>query len=105
MDFVNHWSENCEIPKKYFIRWLGIHESKFYDWKTRYGKENQHNGAYSCSRVPLILIHGFHRFSSRVPVILISWVPLLGGFQEWVEPMVRNEIETLSQIRVGGVVF
>lgn len=44
MDFVNHWSENCEIPKKYFIRWLGIHESKFYDWQTRYRKKKQHNG-------------------------------------------------------------
>jgi transposase InsO family protein len=26
-----------------FIRWLGISASKFYDWKARYGRVNEHN--------------------------------------------------------------
>jgi len=26
-----------------FIKWLGITPSKFYDWKRRYGKVNEHN--------------------------------------------------------------
>lgn len=26
------------------IKWLGISRSKFYDWKKRYGMENEHNG-------------------------------------------------------------
>jgi transposase InsO family protein len=41
---VNHWSECAEVPATKFIAWLGIGSSKFYDWKARYGKVNEHNG-------------------------------------------------------------
>ncbi len=44
MDFVSAWSEKTEIPAKPFIRWIGIDKGKFYDWKGRYGKANEHNG-------------------------------------------------------------
>ena len=44
MDFTNEWSEKTELPVKQFIAWLGIHKSKFYNWHTRYGKVNDHNG-------------------------------------------------------------
>lgn len=44
MDFTNEWSEKTELPVKQFIAWLGIHKSKFYNWHTRYGKVNEHNG-------------------------------------------------------------
>ena len=44
MDFVNEWSEKAELPRKQFIPWLGIHKSKFYNWRARYGKVNEHNG-------------------------------------------------------------
>src|SRR5436190_21769309 len=27
-----------------FIRWLGVGSSKFYDWQSRYGRVNEHNG-------------------------------------------------------------
>ena len=43
VDFVNHWSERSEIYTAKFIHWLGIGSSKFYDWKRRYGKVNEHN--------------------------------------------------------------
>ena len=43
MDFVSRWSERAEIPASRFVRWLGIGASKFYDWKQRYGKVNEHN--------------------------------------------------------------
>ena len=32
------------MPASKFIAWLGIASSKFYDWKERYGKVNEHNG-------------------------------------------------------------
>jgi len=32
------------VPASKFIAWLGIASSKFYDWKERYGKVNEHNG-------------------------------------------------------------
>lgn len=43
VDFVNYWSERSAIYASQFIRWLGIGSSKFYDWKKRYGKVNEHN--------------------------------------------------------------
>ena len=44
MDFVRRWSEKTEIGAGRFIRWLDIAASKFYDWRERYGKVNEHNG-------------------------------------------------------------
>jgi transposase InsO family protein len=43
MDFVNYWSKRSGIYTSRFIRWLGIGASKFYDWRRRYGKINEHN--------------------------------------------------------------
>ena len=44
MDFVRRWSEKTEIGAGRFIGWLDIAASKFYDWRERYGKVNEHNG-------------------------------------------------------------
>lgn len=41
---MNRWSDRAELPNSRFIAWLGISSSKFYDWKDRYGKVNEHNG-------------------------------------------------------------
>ena len=44
IDYVRYWSEKTEIGTGRFIEWLGIVSSKFYNWKERYGKVNEHNG-------------------------------------------------------------
>ena len=44
MDFVSRWQEKVELPASHFIRWLGVSSSKFYHWRERYGKANEHNG-------------------------------------------------------------
>jgi putative transposase len=44
VDFVRRWSEKTEIGAGQFIGWLDIAASKFYDWRERYGKVNEHNG-------------------------------------------------------------
>jgi len=44
VDFVRYWAERTELPMARFIRWLGLSPGKFYDWKQRYGKVNEHNG-------------------------------------------------------------
>ena len=44
MDFVRRWSDRTEIGAGHFIVWLDITASKFYDWRERYGKVNEHNG-------------------------------------------------------------
>jgi len=43
MDFVRRWSDRTEIPAKCFIAWFEIAASKFYEWRNRYGKINEHN--------------------------------------------------------------
>ena len=43
VDYVRHWTGKTELPSQRLIRWLGIAQSKFFDWKKRYGKVNEHN--------------------------------------------------------------
>lgn len=43
MDFVGRWSQKTEIAIRILVLWLGISLSKFYDWRKRYGKVNEHN--------------------------------------------------------------
>ena len=44
VDYMNYWTDRTEIVVKIMIKWLGISRSKFYNWKKRYGMENEHNG-------------------------------------------------------------
>jgi hypothetical protein len=44
VDFVRRWMEKTEISVGRFIHWLGVRASKFYDWRERYGRVNEHNG-------------------------------------------------------------
>jgi putative transposase len=44
VDYVGYWTDRTEIVAKIMIKWLGISRSKFYNWKQRYGMENEHNG-------------------------------------------------------------
>jgi putative transposase len=44
VDFVRRWSDKTEISAERFIAWLGIGASKFYEWRRRYGRVNEHNG-------------------------------------------------------------
>lgn len=43
VDFVRRWSEKTEIGVGRFVSWLGITGSKFYTWRERYGRVNEHN--------------------------------------------------------------
>ena len=43
VDFVRRWSEKSDIGAGRFREWLGVGASKFYDWRERYGKANEHN--------------------------------------------------------------
>lgn len=41
---MQQWSEVTELPVLKFVQWLAIARAKFYDWRRRYGKVNEHNG-------------------------------------------------------------
>ena len=43
VDFVRVWSDMTEIAVARFLPWVGIGTSKFYDWRQRFGKVNEHN--------------------------------------------------------------
>jgi len=40
---VREWSEKTEIPATRLVQGLGLSRSKYYDWRRRYGKVNEHN--------------------------------------------------------------
>jgi len=44
VDFIEHWSGKTGIAVYRMIPWIAITQSKYYDWKSRYGQENRHNG-------------------------------------------------------------
>ncbi len=40
---MRHWSERTEICYEQLLRWIRLSSRKFRDWRTRYGKANEHN--------------------------------------------------------------
>jgi putative transposase len=44
MDFIRYWSGRTEIGALRLVSWACLSRSKFYHWKERYGKANEHNG-------------------------------------------------------------
>jgi len=43
VDFVRSWSKETGIQSDHFLHWLELSSSKYYDWRKRYGKINEHN--------------------------------------------------------------
>jgi len=43
VDFVRYWSRHAKILVGRLLGWLGIPSSKYYDWRRRYGRRNEHN--------------------------------------------------------------
>ena len=41
---MTKWSEKTEISIDRWVRWIGIARGKYFDWQSRYGKANEHNG-------------------------------------------------------------
>lgn len=44
VDFVRDWSAKTEICARQMLGWIPLAERKFRDWRSRYGKANEHNG-------------------------------------------------------------
>ena len=41
--YVRTWSAKTEIAADRFVAWIGVARGKFFEWKKRYGKANEHN--------------------------------------------------------------
>jgi hypothetical protein len=44
VDFIRGWAEKTGLAIEQLLDWLGLSAGKFYQWRQRYGKTNQHNG-------------------------------------------------------------
>ena len=44
VDFIRTWSEKTGLLIDRLLGWLELSAGKYYDWRQRYGKINQHNG-------------------------------------------------------------
>jgi len=44
VDFITTISNKTELPVRHLLGWAGIAPAKFYRWRERYGKANEHNG-------------------------------------------------------------
>ena len=67
VDFVRDWALKTELAEAKFIRWIGVARGKFFDWKKRYGKANEHNALVprdhwieAAERDAIILYHDQH---------------------------------------------
>jgi putative transposase len=43
VDFMKRWSDKTERPLGQLVRTAGLGVSKFYNWRDRYGRANEHN--------------------------------------------------------------
>lgn len=43
VDFIEYWSRRSEIDRRQMLKTAEIGRSRYYDWKQRYGKLNEHN--------------------------------------------------------------
>ena len=41
---MNTIATKTQLPVQQIVQWCGIARGKFYDWRKRYGKVNEHNG-------------------------------------------------------------
>ena len=44
VDFVRAFSAKTELPVTRLVEWIGIARVKYFDWRDRYGRANEHNG-------------------------------------------------------------
>ena len=44
IDFIRRLSERTAISPLCLVGWMELSRSKYYQWKDRYGKANEHNG-------------------------------------------------------------
>jgi putative transposase len=45
VDFIRRWAEKTSLAIERLLEWLGLSVGKFYEWRQRYGRTNQHNGS------------------------------------------------------------
>jgi len=44
VDYLTEWAEKTELPMSKLLKWADVPKPRFYEWRQRYGKANEHNG-------------------------------------------------------------
>ena len=87
VDFVEKWSAKTELTARHLVGHIGITRSKYYDWRKRFGKVNEHN-----ARVPRD--HWLEDWEKRAIVDFHTQYPLEGYRRLTFMMLDRNVVAT-----------
>ena len=95
IDYVRHWSERTELPATRLVKWIGVGMSKFYDWRKRYGKVNEHNR----------LVPRDHWLEAweREAIVAFHWEHPLEGYRRLTYMMIDADVVAASAATVYRV--
>ena len=95
IDYVRHWSERTELPATRLVKWIGVGMSKFYDWRARYGKVNEHNR----------LVPRDHWLEAweREAIVAFHWEHPLEGYRRLTYMMIDADVVAASAATVYRV--
>ena len=43
IDYIHYWRDRAEVPATRLVEQIGIAESKYFQWRARYGKAHERN--------------------------------------------------------------
>jgi putative transposase len=92
---VRQYAELTDLPQARLIAWLGVGRSKFFDWKQRFGKVNEHN-----ARVPRD--HWLTGPEKRAIIDFRSQFPL-EGYRQLAYMMLDRDVVAVSPTSVYRV--
>jgi transposase InsO family protein len=95
VDYVAKWSGRTELPATRLVKWIGVGVSKFYDWRKRYGKVNEHNA----------LVPRDHWLETweREAIVTFHWQHPLEGYRRLTYMMLDADIVAASAATVYRV--
>jgi putative transposase len=95
IDYVAKWSERTELPATRLVKWIGVGMSKFYQWRTRYGKVNEHNA----------LVPRDHWLEAweREAIVAFHWEHPLEGYRRLTYMMMDADVVAASAATVYRV--
>ena len=95
IDYVRHWSERTELSATRLVKWIGVGMSKFYDWRKRYGKVNEHNR----------LVPRDHWLEAweREAIVAFHWEHPLEGYRRLTYMMIDADVVAASAATVYRV--
>ena len=95
VDYVAKWSSRTELAAKQLVHWIGVGMSKFYQWRMRYGKVNEHNA----------LVPRDHWLEAweREAIVAFHWEHPLEGYRRLTYMMMDADVVAASAATVYRV--